>query len=145
MYLANKVQNIQAAADTLLECAGLTQDEIRPVAEAMEQGGRLAAKAAVTDAILDKCRPIAGTPDEVVIPLQYAVALNTRRSPGEGTAVTSRRPPCRTEYFESSVFASYNDTKPPTAMTVTKLFRQSEPEMIMVWVPIVVLRMQITD
>jgi alkanesulfonate monooxygenase SsuD/methylene tetrahydromethanopterin reductase-like flavin-dependent oxidoreductase (luciferase family) len=30
MYLANKVQNIQAAADTLLECAGLTQDEIRP-------------------------------------------------------------------------------------------------------------------
>ena len=62
MYLANKVQNIQAAADTLLECAGLTQDEIRPVAEAMEQGGRLAAKAAVTDEILDKCKPIAGTP-----------------------------------------------------------------------------------
>jgi 5,10-methylenetetrahydromethanopterin reductase len=66
MYLANKVQNIQAAADTLLECAGLTQDEIRPVAEAMEQGGRLAAKAAVTDEILDKCRPIAGTPDDCV-------------------------------------------------------------------------------
>src|SRR5206468_3897416 len=85
----------------------------------------------------------AGTPDEVVIPLQYAVALNTRRSPGEGTAVISRRPPCRTEYFESSVFASYNDTKPPTAMTVTTPFRQNEPEMIMVWVPIVVLRMQI--
>ena len=39
MYLANKVQNIQAAADTLLECAGLTQDEIRPVAEAMEPAG----------------------------------------------------------------------------------------------------------
>jgi 5,10-methylenetetrahydromethanopterin reductase len=66
MYLANKVQNIQAAADTLLECAGLTQDEIRPVAEAMEQGGRLAAKAAVTDEILDKCRPIAGTPEDCV-------------------------------------------------------------------------------
>jgi 5,10-methylenetetrahydromethanopterin reductase len=66
MYLANKVQNIQAAADTLLECAGLTQDEIRPIAEAMEQGGRLAAKAAVTDAILDKCRPIAGTPDDCI-------------------------------------------------------------------------------
>ena len=41
---------------------GSTQDEIRPVAEAMEQGGRLAAKAKVTDAILDKCKPIAGTP-----------------------------------------------------------------------------------
>ena len=39
MYLANKVQNIQGAADTLLECAGLTQDEIRPVAEAMEPAG----------------------------------------------------------------------------------------------------------
>jgi hypothetical protein len=45
MYLANKVQNIQGAADTLLDLAGLEQDEIRPVAEAMEQGGRLAAKA----------------------------------------------------------------------------------------------------
>jgi 5,10-methylenetetrahydromethanopterin reductase len=66
MYLANKVQNIQAAADTLLECAGLTQDDIRPVAEAMEAGGRLAAKAAVTDEILDKCKPIAGTPGDCV-------------------------------------------------------------------------------
>jgi 5,10-methylenetetrahydromethanopterin reductase len=66
MYLANKVQNIQAAADTLLECAGLTQDEIRPVADAMEQGGRLAAKAAVSDEILDKCKPIAGTPEDCI-------------------------------------------------------------------------------
>jgi 5,10-methylenetetrahydromethanopterin reductase len=70
MYLANKVQNIQAAADTLLECAGLTQDEIRPVAEAMEAGGRLAAKAAVTEEILDKCRPIAGTPADCVAAIQ---------------------------------------------------------------------------
>ena len=60
MYLANKVQNIQGSADTLLDLAGLDQDEIRPVAEAMERGGRLAAKAKVTDAILDKCKPIAG-------------------------------------------------------------------------------------
>jgi 5,10-methylenetetrahydromethanopterin reductase len=66
MYLANKVQNIQAAADTLLELAGLSQDEIRPIAEAMEQGGRLAAKAKVTDEILDKCKPIAGTPEDCV-------------------------------------------------------------------------------
>src|SRR5438270_9010628 len=43
MYLANKVQNIQGAADTLLELAGLEQDEIRPVAEAMEGGGGRAA------------------------------------------------------------------------------------------------------
>jgi 5,10-methylenetetrahydromethanopterin reductase len=70
MYLANKVQNIQAAADTLLELAGLSQDEIGPVAEAMERGGRLAAKAAVTDEILDKCRPIAGTPDDCVAAIE---------------------------------------------------------------------------
>lgn len=64
MYLANKVQNIQGSADVLLDSAGLTFDEIRPIAEAMESGGRLAAKAKVTDEILDKCRPIAGTPAE---------------------------------------------------------------------------------
>ena len=66
MYLANKVQNIQGSADTLLDLAGLEQDEIRPVAEAMEAGGRLAAKAKVTDAILDKCKPIAGTPSDCI-------------------------------------------------------------------------------
>src|SRR6266702_1307943 len=66
MYLANKVQNIKGAADTLLELAGLTQEEIRPIADAMERGGRLAAKARVTDEILDKCKPIAGTPDDCI-------------------------------------------------------------------------------
>ena len=66
MYLANKVQNIQGSADTLLDLAGIEQDEIRPVAEAMEQGGRLAAKAQVSDALLDKCRPIAGTPADCI-------------------------------------------------------------------------------
>jgi 5,10-methylenetetrahydromethanopterin reductase len=70
MYLANKVQNIQGAADTLLDLAGLEQDEIRPIAEAMEQGGRLAAKAKVTDAILDKCKPIAGTPDDCIAAIE---------------------------------------------------------------------------
>src|ERR1041384_3551301 len=43
MYLANKVQNIQGAAATLLELAGITQDEIRPFAQAME-AGRLSAR-----------------------------------------------------------------------------------------------------
>jgi 5,10-methylenetetrahydromethanopterin reductase len=70
MYLANKVQNIQAAADTLLELAGLSQEEIRPIAEAMEAGGRLAAKALVSDEILDKCKPIAGTPDDCVAAIE---------------------------------------------------------------------------
>jgi 5,10-methylenetetrahydromethanopterin reductase len=70
MYLANKVQNIQGSADTLLDLAGLTQDEIRPIADAMEQGGRLAAKAKVTDEILDKCRPIAGTPADCIAAIE---------------------------------------------------------------------------
>jgi 5,10-methylenetetrahydromethanopterin reductase len=70
MYLANKVQNIQGAADTLLELAEIEQDEIRPVAEAMERGGRLAAKAEVTDALLDKCKPIAGTPDDCIAAIE---------------------------------------------------------------------------
>jgi alkanesulfonate monooxygenase SsuD/methylene tetrahydromethanopterin reductase-like flavin-dependent oxidoreductase (luciferase family) len=70
MYLANKVQNIQGAADALLDLAGITQAEIEPVAEAMEGGGRLAAKAEVTDALLDKCQPIAGTPDDCIAAIE---------------------------------------------------------------------------
>jgi 5,10-methylenetetrahydromethanopterin reductase len=70
MYLANKVQNIKGAADTLLDLAGLRQEEIRPVAEAMERGGRLAAKEQVTDEILDKCKPIAGTPDDCIAAIE---------------------------------------------------------------------------
>jgi 5,10-methylenetetrahydromethanopterin reductase len=75
MYLANKVQNIQASADVLLEQAGLSQEEIRPIAEAMESGGRRAAAAAVTDEILDKTRPIAGTPSDCITAIEaYAEA-----------------------------------------------------------------------
>src|SRR5438132_12063046 len=73
MYLANKVQNIQGSADTLLDLAGIEQDEIRPVAEAMERGGRLAAKAKVTDALLDKCKPIAGTPGDCIAAIEEYV------------------------------------------------------------------------
>jgi len=40
---------------------------LKPViAQAMERGGRLAAKAQVTDSLLDRCRPIAGTPDDCI-------------------------------------------------------------------------------
>ena len=66
MYLANKVQNIQGAADTLLDLAGLDQDEIRPVAEAMEAGRPPGREGEVTDEILDKCKPIAGTPADCI-------------------------------------------------------------------------------
>jgi 5,10-methylenetetrahydromethanopterin reductase len=66
MYLANKVQNIKGSADVLLEKAELDMEEIQPIADAMEQGGRKAAAEAVTDSILDKCKPIAGTPRECI-------------------------------------------------------------------------------
>ncbi|HYL45521.1 MAG TPA: LLM class flavin-dependent oxidoreductase [Candidatus Limnocylindrales bacterium] len=66
MYLANKVQNIRGSADTLLECARLTFDEIRPIAEAMEQGGRKAAARAVSDSVLEKVCAIAGTPRQCI-------------------------------------------------------------------------------
>ena len=70
MYLANKVQNIQGAADTLLDLAEIDPEEIRPVAEAMEAGGRLAAKEKVTDSLLDRCKPIAGTPADCVAAIE---------------------------------------------------------------------------
>jgi 5,10-methylenetetrahydromethanopterin reductase len=70
MYLANKVQNIRGAADTLLELAEIDPEEIRPVADAMERGGRLAAKAEVSDSILDRCKPIAGRPEDCIAAIE---------------------------------------------------------------------------
>jgi 5,10-methylenetetrahydromethanopterin reductase len=64
MYLANKVQNIRGSADVLLQTAGLTFEEISPIADGMEKGGRKAAAQAVTDDILRKVCAIAGSPDE---------------------------------------------------------------------------------
>jgi 5,10-methylenetetrahydromethanopterin reductase len=70
MYLANKFQNIRGSADTLLELAGISMEELAPVAEAMERGGRLAAKEQVKDSLLDRCKPIAGTPEECVAAIE---------------------------------------------------------------------------
>ena len=66
MYLANKVQNIKGSADVLLQSAGLTFEELQPVADAMEKGGRKAAANAVSDEILRKVCAIAGTPEECI-------------------------------------------------------------------------------
>jgi len=66
MYLANKVQNIKGSADVLLESAGITFEELQPVADAMEKGGRKAAAQTVSDELLRKVCPIAGTPDECI-------------------------------------------------------------------------------
>src|SRR5919112_1733841 len=70
MYLANKFQNIRGSADTLLQLAGIEMDELAPVAEAMERGGRLAAKEQVTDSLLDRCKPIAGTPEDCIAAIE---------------------------------------------------------------------------
>ncbi|HSI97889.1 MAG TPA: LLM class flavin-dependent oxidoreductase [Gaiellaceae bacterium] len=70
MYLANKVQNIRGSADVLLELAGLTREEIEPIAAAMESGGRQAAARAVTDEILDRVKPVAGTPEECIAAIE---------------------------------------------------------------------------
>jgi 5,10-methylenetetrahydromethanopterin reductase len=70
MYLANKFQNIRGSADTLLELADIEMDELAPVAEAMERGGRLAAKEQVTDSLLDRCKPIAGTPEDCIAAIE---------------------------------------------------------------------------
>ena len=47
-----------------------TFDEIRPIADAMEQGGRKAAARAVSDEVFEKVKPIAGTPDECIARIQ---------------------------------------------------------------------------
>ena len=70
MYLANKFQNIQGAADTLLELAGIEMEELKPIAEAMEQGGRLAAKEQISDDLLDRCKPIAGTAEDCIAAIE---------------------------------------------------------------------------
>ncbi len=66
MYLANKVQNIKGSADVLLQSAGLSFEELQPIADAMEKFGRKAAAQAVTDEILRKACAIAGTPEECI-------------------------------------------------------------------------------
>ena len=70
MYLANKVQNIRGSADILLRSAGLTFEEIRPIAEAMESGGRKAAARAVPDEVFRKVKAIAGTPDDCITAIE---------------------------------------------------------------------------
>ncbi|HWE80584.1 MAG TPA: LLM class flavin-dependent oxidoreductase [Gaiellaceae bacterium] len=70
MYLANKFQNIKGSADTLLDLAEIDMADLAAVAEAMESGGRLAAKAQVTDSLLDRCKPIAGTPEDCIAAIE---------------------------------------------------------------------------
>src|SRR6266550_3363504 len=59
-----------AGLRALLESAEIEMDELAPVAEAMEHGGRLAAKGQVSDTLLDRCRPIAGTPEDCIAAIE---------------------------------------------------------------------------
>ena len=70
MYLANKVQNIGGSADALLEKAGLSREELAPIADAMERGGRKAAAQAVSDEVLRKVCPIAGNPEDCIAQIE---------------------------------------------------------------------------
>lgn len=78
MYLANKVQNIQGAADTLLQKAGLTFEEIRPIAEALDTGGLRAAADALSDEVFAKTKPIAGTPRQCIEAIEEYVDAGCR-------------------------------------------------------------------
>ena len=70
MYLANKFQNIKRLRRHAARARGDRDGELAPVAEAMERGGRLAAKAQVTDSLLDRCKPIAGTPADCIAAIE---------------------------------------------------------------------------
>jgi 5,10-methylenetetrahydromethanopterin reductase len=66
MYLSNKIRNIKGTAETLLELADISREEIEPIAEALDRGGRRAAAELVTDDLLRRCKPIAGTPSDCI-------------------------------------------------------------------------------
>src|SRR5438105_1119606 len=70
------------------------------------------------------------TPAVVIIPLQYAVALNATRSPGTGSAIVSWRVASRAAYFESRMVTSYKEAKAMAAIAVTIVFPQNERLMI---------------
>src|SRR5262245_647035 len=74
------------------------------------------------------------TPDAVVVPLQYAVAVNSRRAPAAGavgsTTFTEFGSPTGFDSRESNTLTSYSNTKPVTAMHVAASFLTSDPEMI---------------
>ena len=70
MYLANKFQNIKGSADTLLDLAEIRWRSSSRSPRRWSSGGRLAAKAQVTDSLLDRCKPIAGTPADCIAAIE---------------------------------------------------------------------------
>ena len=66
VYLANETSEHQGLSRRPAGMRRPDLDELRPMADAMEKGGRKAAAKAVTDDILRKVCPIAGTPHECI-------------------------------------------------------------------------------
>src|SRR5687767_9032568 len=66
------------------------------------------------------------TPDAVVVPLQYAVAVNSSRAPAPGNVGSRSAEPTPRR---SNMLTSYINTKPTMAITVTTSFRPSDREM----------------
>src|SRR4030095_6617404 len=66
------------------------------------------------------------TPDAVVVPLQYAVAVNRSLAPGVGTASASWGSACRAAYRDSRGVTSYREANAKAATAVAKIFRPVE-------------------
>src|SRR5215218_2625985 len=64
------------------------------------------------------------TPEAVVVPLQYAVALNERCAPAAGTGPTSAAGPTRRPKRESRMRVSCRNTKAVTTSSVASTLRQ---------------------
>src|SRR5580704_16422502 len=69
----------------------------------------------------------AATPAVVTSPLQYAVALKDRRTPGKGAAADSAMTGrSHGRFCESSIVTSYSATNPHAAIAVTSTFRLND-------------------
>ncbi|MCL4517892.1 MAG: LLM class flavin-dependent oxidoreductase [Thaumarchaeota archaeon] len=86
VYVANKVRNIQN--DTLVQLAGLTSEEMLPIAKMIDQKDLRGATSLVTDEMMDKVA-ICGTPEECIkrlkdyvdaglnLPFAYLTSVNS--------------------------------------------------------------------
>src|SRR6476659_6481240 len=68
------------------------------------------------------------TPDVVVVPLQYAVALNDRCVPGPGSGPTSAAGPSLRPKRESRILVWERNTKAVTTTSVASTFRRMDRE-----------------
>jgi 5,10-methylenetetrahydromethanopterin reductase len=115
-YLSNKVQNIKESADVLLEAAGLTRAEITPIADAVARGGAKAAREAITDEIMEKCKVVAGSPEQVRTRLEEYRSAGCRHTMLLFWGEDRER---QIELFADQVLPHFRDTTgPPEAVDV---------------------------